>query len=430
MTPCNTVAAGKPPRLDSSCHQVPEGESLCGRNIRHEYVVRPVACNSWFCQRCGYRRGRRVLERMIEEVSEWGHYGLLTLTVDRTKFDSPEAAFQKVRRCRYVGKLMSRLRDVMKAAGEQLGRYIIVLEFQAKSGDGWPHWHLLFESSCRRLPRAVFESAWKTWRDRFQVGGVDFDMRRAKTPEKAVRYVCKYLMKGAIPPPWILDWVATRTIKMVHGSRPCPSRGIPGVQPLVGERKRPPKKDEPAGSSKPRLPSWCRSKRRERTNEDRLVECGLTLRRSVQTLHDDELVEDVVEGVVPGSLRDLADEVGEWALEQVGETTCHKLDFEVWGLIADVESEVALGLEERLRKRKEARRDYQRDRWRRVQRRKNRDNATSSKTEAGTSRGRACARINWGAPAHSAQAASGGPWDPVDSGARLYPEAPAGVVYG
>ena len=372
MMAARVMAAAGSPRLDSSCHQVPEAEYR-QRDIRHDYVIRPVACNSWFCQRCGYRRGRLVLERMVEEVSEWTNYGLLTLTVDRTKFDCPESAFEKVTRSRYVGKLMFKLRNAMKVSGEQLGRYIIVLEFQAKSGDGWPHWHLLFETSCGRLPRAVLDAAWKTWRDGFQVGGVDFDMRKGRTPEKAARYVCKYLMKGAIPPPWILDWVTTKTIKMVHASRPCPSRGIPGVRPLVGTRRVSGKKDETADSSTPTPPVWARRQRRERSNEDRLVECGLTLRRSVQTFYDGELVEDAVDGIVPGSLRDLGDEVGEWALEQVGETTCYKLDFEVWGLIARPDSEVALGLEKRLQRRKEARRDYQQDRWRRVQGLKNAD---------------------------------------------------------
>ena len=88
-------------------------------------------------------------------------------------------------------------------------------------------------------------------------------------------------------------------------------------------------------------------------------------------LYDGELVDDVIHEVVPGTLEDLADEVGNWALEPVGETSCHKLDPEVWRMICDPDSELCIALKEKVVDCEEKRRIAQRTRWVRVQSRKN-----------------------------------------------------------
>lgn len=175
-------------RLDSSCHQVPAS----AKDYHARHVVRSHRCGSWFCGKCGWKKGRKALGRMIEEVSGWEGHGLLTLTVDREKFEGPEAAFDRVSGGRLLGKLMAGLRDCAKAHGVRLGRFISVLEFQPGRGNGWPHWHILLETSRRRLPKALLQEAWRIWRDRFGVGGLDWNPGPSRHNARlAVGYVCK-----------------------------------------------------------------------------------------------------------------------------------------------------------------------------------------------------------------------------------------------
>jgi hypothetical protein len=70
-----------------------------------------------------------------------------------------------------------------------------VLEFQTKTGDGWPHWHVLVDlDDCGG--RLDLAKAWRLWRDKWGLGGLDLSTRRSFADrEHAVLYVTKYLTK-------------------------------------------------------------------------------------------------------------------------------------------------------------------------------------------------------------------------------------------
>jgi hypothetical protein len=141
-----------------------------------------------------------------------GHLGrwlLTTLTVDRQAWLSPEMAYQ---RCN------ERVRQVARRVSK-LGIHVTAFEVQSKTGDGWPHWHLIiYAPDDRPLPaiRAEVRRAWQIIEERTEVDeatgevlsvsrtrqSIGFsDVQEARTREGIARYVAKYLMKAwpAIP---------------------------------------------------------------------------------------------------------------------------------------------------------------------------------------------------------------------------------------
>jgi hypothetical protein len=99
--------------------------------------------------------------------------------------------------------------------------WVWVLEIQQKSGEGWPHWHVLADASHYggRLPLNVLRKLWLTWRDKWEVGRVDVQARPFASAVHAVRYITKYLMKSPEKgyPNWVL--LSDRRIRLVAGSK-------------------------------------------------------------------------------------------------------------------------------------------------------------------------------------------------------------------
>jgi hypothetical protein len=283
-----TIGASAAPRKNAQREGGHVGEVV----PRARTVVRRHRCDAWFCRACGPRKGRRVAENIEAEVRSWPAPPLmLTLTVDRASFpQGPESAYDAVAGDqRLIGKLLYALRRVASERGGYIGRYIIALEFQGCTGDGWPHWHVLLETRTGRVPREVVQEAWRIWRDVWNVGGLDFQEGRQRGAPG--RYVAKYLTKGIVPPPWVSQRRTDRAIKMVQGSR-----GEFAVRPLVGESRC--RRPAPPGLRQPRSPF-------PRSNEDRLVRCGQSVRIFHQLLDAAGCVElELFGGNLPGSLDD------------------------------------------------------------------------------------------------------------------------------
>lgn len=85
---------------------------------------------------------------------------MLSLTVDRTRFASPEDAHRAITGGSYVARFMRLL---------GLSTWLWVLEFQTKSGDGWPHWHVLIDLEDVGGPLDLTH-AWSLWRGRWHLG--------------------------------------------------------------------------------------------------------------------------------------------------------------------------------------------------------------------------------------------------------------------
>lgn len=267
----------------------------------------PCKCRCRTCEKCGGKLGWRVRQCMLEKAERFRSPAMLSLTVDRKHFASPEEAHTVITEGSYIARLMRLL---------GVATWFWVLEFQTKSGDGWPHWHLLIDLADAGgqldLPRA-----WRLWRDKWGLGGLDLSTRRSFADRRhAVNYITKYLTK--MPEAFPL-WVILRQkgIRFVGG---CKSLGS-----LTGQPSRPSKPLEPDPQLKlfrePRTPLVVRMARCEMTTSIFCVDgdCetgqgGWSWMAGVKAAHDD-LETLAAQGLV--SLRIASVEWGEtelWAI--------------------------------------------------------------------------------------------------------------------
>jgi hypothetical protein len=184
--------------------------------------------------------------------------------VDREAFSSPVQAYRAVTRKKLVWRLM-------RALGVK--RWFWVLEYQQKTGAGWPHWHILID--LNDVPgggRVDLQKAWELWRDVWGVGRLQLEVRdvQFKSVEHALMYITKYLMKqpeGGFPT-WVLK--SRQAIRFFQGCRL--------LGPLVAKSsvKRPPTvEDQEVSRRAPRRPLL-----------DRMSECAVG-RGRVFALHVD-----------------------------------------------------------------------------------------------------------------------------------------------
>jgi hypothetical protein len=135
----------------------------------------------------------------------------ITLTVDRTRFAGPEAAYEAG--MAKVSQLLS-----VKIGGQLWGR---VCEVQDDSGDGWAHWHVTIDVAGTRFDQSTSKRKWvdlaalraevmKWWVDRWRLGGTGGqDIQLVKKPQGVASYHSKYITKGW---PAIPEWVLHRKL--------------------------------------------------------------------------------------------------------------------------------------------------------------------------------------------------------------------------
>jgi hypothetical protein len=168
-----------------------------------------------------------VRQKLLGLLGHFPEPALFTLTVDRSKFDSPEHAHQVISGGRYVPRLLREL---------GVESWVWVLEFQQATGDGWPHWHILIDrGSLPKVGRIEhfldLKKAWGLWRDKWHLGGLDFAPKReTQTAAHAVNYITKYLMKNPTAgyPGWVLE--RGKRLRFVQGAKV--------LGPLVGNGKK------------------------------------------------------------------------------------------------------------------------------------------------------------------------------------------------
>lgn len=153
----------------------------------------------------------KVRSALLQTCEDWEMPYLFTLTIDRSMFATPEEAYDRVKEGRYIPRLLSALGVV---------RWCYVLEFQMKTGDGWPHWHVLIDLAAVK-GWVDLRRAWRLWRDTWHVGGLDLSMKkklRDCSPASAMRYITKYLVK--VPEKGWPEWVMNKSnIRFVQASR-------------------------------------------------------------------------------------------------------------------------------------------------------------------------------------------------------------------
>lgn len=220
------------------------------------HELRAHKCGSRVCELCGPGRGMET-QRVVLGKVEAGMFKrpqMLSLTVDGNNFEGPAAAYEHVMKGEYVNRLMRVL---------GVKRWLWTLEFHAGSEAtgyshrGWPHWHVLMDISDRgALGPGDLKKIWRLWRDKWGLGRPDVSKeRRELSPERAVRYVMKYLIKAGYVPAWFLEGKRRR---MIQGS------GAVGAL-VMGQRRR---KGE-GGDDDPRG----RGRRAARALVERVAEC-------------------------------------------------------------------------------------------------------------------------------------------------------------
>ncbi|MGC9260361.1 MAG: rolling circle replication-associated protein [Phycisphaerae bacterium] len=250
--------------------------------IDHRMVFLPCRCKSRMCSDCGPRLGIILRMRLLVVADSFRKPALLTLTVDRENFGSCQAAHTFVSSKGRIGLLMKRL-------GVKL--WVWVLEFQQKTGDGWPHWHILVDLADCPGDKIDLKRAWNFWRNKWEIGGLDLQIkRRFHQPRHAIHYITKYLIKSPKYgyPRWVLE--SERTIRLVAACRK--------LGPLVSDGQSKPK-SESDGERKPRG--------RRRLLVDRLAGCGQNTTAMRQDIDaDNERVDTSFIGNVSASVEQLA----------------------------------------------------------------------------------------------------------------------------
>ncbi|MHB1157662.1 MAG: hypothetical protein ACYC26_12610 [Phycisphaerales bacterium] len=127
-----------------------------------------------------------------------------------------------------------------------------MLEFQQKTGSGWPHWHILVDRSDAPGKKINLDRAWELWRDKWGLGGLQLQAgREFDDPRHAIFYVTKYLIKQPEKgyPIWVLE--SKKTIRFFQGSGKLGSILLAG-KPVAscendesGEKHEPRKRGEP-----------------------------------------------------------------------------------------------------------------------------------------------------------------------------------------
>lgn len=185
--------------------------SLSSSPPGEKYQLRTCRCWSRACEHCAPVLGRRVQGKLLAGVEGWKNPRMMTMTVDRSKFASPQAAYREVMERRYLPRLMEALGVV---------RWVRVLEFQMKTGDGWPHWHVLADATGSK-GRVDLKMAWRLWRDTWGVGGLDLSNNErllGRPVRDIIKYLCKYMVKFPEKgfPKWVLE---LSNVRFVQGSR-------------------------------------------------------------------------------------------------------------------------------------------------------------------------------------------------------------------
>lgn len=185
----------------------------------HTIRLRPCGCRKWFCVYCAPKMVWALRRKLTERLGLFRRVYGITLTLDGTLFDSPEAAYRYVRESRCLALLVKELH----ARGHLHTRaYFWVIEFQEDTKQA--HWHLLVDASF--IPFGEIVEIWSTFRPKSAsampervtaenykglppaFGSVRFTLQKS-TPTTAAKYATKYLVK--VPsygfPDWVLDFV-------------------------------------------------------------------------------------------------------------------------------------------------------------------------------------------------------------------------------
>lgn len=157
-----------------------------------------------------------------------GRWLMVTLTINRKLWLGPEefaiaAAYQVCN---------ERVREVTRKIS-LAGVHVTALELQGKTGEGWPHWHLIVWAPDTRSVESIAAEVKRAWcivdehvdqdtgevtRSRVSIGRID--VQEARTREGVCKYAAKYVVK---PWPALPAWMgeSRRQLRKLRISNGC-----------------------------------------------------------------------------------------------------------------------------------------------------------------------------------------------------------------
>ena len=201
-----------------------EGDRQPGEKVTGRFKIAKCGCGSVWCSKCSVRKGLSVRDDLQRELRYFKSPYFLTFTLDRQLFpEGPEFAFQYIQKKRAVAELVKELRRLGYLNDS---RHFCVIEFQTKTGDGWPHWHVVVDADFIPFEKLCNLWAQKGWSDarwgkrppfvrgaRPVLGSVQFRAKGKNDSARIVSYLTGYMTKAPAPsqnfprgwPAWVLD---------------------------------------------------------------------------------------------------------------------------------------------------------------------------------------------------------------------------------
>ncbi len=159
-------------------------------------------------------------ERLRPVVSDWGAMRMVSLTLDRKRWDSGEQAYLAVQKRRWVARLIQKLfrRGLLETA-----EFLYAIEFHPKNPE-WVHWHVGVRPAGRWPLKG--DRDWKKFGDLLsELWGYGFAYQDGPTggelsAEHCMHYLTKYISKQDVEPPeWVLDAQKVKNFRKFSTSR-------------------------------------------------------------------------------------------------------------------------------------------------------------------------------------------------------------------
>lgn len=172
----------------------------CGQHYEGRITVK-IRCNRWDCPNCGPRKTKKLYKRafngeiaaMAVEAGFTTGYNMkfLTLTYGgkaKRANSTPAMAAQE------MSDAWSKLRKELRYI---YGGFHFIKVFENHE-NGWPHLHVLLAGKAI-APREVLDDVTRLWRYRYGLGFVKLNW--AQSPQRALKYMLKYLFKCPVQYP-------------------------------------------------------------------------------------------------------------------------------------------------------------------------------------------------------------------------------------
>ena len=193
----------------------------------------PCRCKSQWCEDCRTKHMVEWREKLRPVIGSWGKGTMITLTIDRKRFEGPEQAYLEIQAKRAVHEFVKKLhrRGLIETA-----EFFYAIEFHPSSPE-WVHWHLAVRATAedilpaeelglnRFLGQHWLADLWghglvcvsagpeeTVTEDGEVIDGGEF------SAEHLMHYLTKYISKQDVEPPaWVLD--STRRFRKFSTSR-------------------------------------------------------------------------------------------------------------------------------------------------------------------------------------------------------------------